>query len=194
MERFARPLPGNGYLCAMPFSLVTWSLLAASLAAADPAVLRQAVLGSDTARIERGRTFQVLALSGPGGTQRTTMPHPVHSLELGDLDGDGNVDVLVGVTKSNRHDPEMRRRIQVWTRGEDRLRPVWLGTKLVAELRECRIAARQDGRKDLFSLETRGKDWLVARLKWSGFGFVMDSTLVDGADSSRATAAWRDAR
>jgi len=178
----------------MPFPVVTWSLLAASLVASDPTVLRQAVLGSDTARIEQGRTFQVLVLAGPGGTQRTTLPYPVHSLELGDLDGDGSVDVLVGVTKSNRHDPAMRRRIQVWTRGEDRLKPVWLGTKLVAELRECRIVARPGGRRDLLSLETRGNGWLTARLKWSGFGFVTDSMLVDGADSSRAAAAWRDAR
>ncbi|MEN9353074.1 MAG: hypothetical protein RL318_399 [Fibrobacterota bacterium] len=161
-------------------------------AVSDLRVLREVVRGTDTARLEQGKAFRFLALAGRDGVQRKVLSHPVHWMDLGDLDGNGKVDVVVGLTKANRHDPVLRRRIQIWTRGDRELKPVWLGTRLVADHRECRLVKGTSGRSDLLALEKRNTGWLVARMSWNGFGFVADSMVGERLGQAHAQRLWKE--
>ncbi|MEK7392972.1 MAG: hypothetical protein AAB214_10445 [Fibrobacterota bacterium] len=128
-----------------------------------------------TVGISEGRTGRsVIELSTGGETRRTPMPWPVWSIQRGDADGDGCPDLLLGVFKRNRFDSTARRRLQFWKVDRGRLRPGWLGTRLSGDLDT--FALETPGR--ILARERIGPAWQIARWKWTGFGFRMDSLLV----------------
>lgn len=95
-------------------------------------------------------------------------------IRTGDVDGDGNTDVLVGVYKMTRFDPKMGNRLFVYDWDGDDLFPKWLGSSLSLPFYD--FAVRDvDGKRgeELVSLE-RLKDGgsRVMIYKWSGFGFL----------------------
>ena len=52
----------------------------------------------------------------------------------GDVDGDGSMDALVGVIKKTRFHQEEGRRIFIFKQVDGKVRPLWLGSRLGAEL------------------------------------------------------------
>ena len=81
-----------------------------------------------------------------------TLNYPVYRFCTGDVDGDGSIDALVGVIKKTRFHQEEGRRIFIFKQVDGKVRPMWLGSRLGAELVDFRFV---DG--CIRALETDGK-------------------------------------
>ena len=81
-----------------------------------------------------------------------TLNYPVYRFCTGDVDGDGSIDALVGVIKKTRFHQEEGRRIFIFKQVDGKVRPLWLGSRLGAELVDFRFV---DG--CIRALETDGK-------------------------------------
>ncbi len=111
-------------------------------------------------------TSHVLVLTTDSTRDEWRLPYPVYQFCVGDVDGDGNDEALVGVVKATRFYPEKGNRIFVFKNRDGRSRPLWMGSKLGEELVDFRVA---DGK--LISME-RLKDgsYNVDEWEWSRFG------------------------
>ena len=107
------------------------------------------------------------------------IPHPVYRFCTGDIDGDGHLDALVGVIKKTRFHREEGRRIFIFKQVDGKVRPLWLGSRLGAELIDFRFI---QGSRYIRALETDGKgNYAVIDYAWSDFGpafkrFVIKNT------------------
>ncbi|MBP7865161.1 MAG: CapA family protein [Acidobacteria bacterium] len=90
-----------------------------------------------------------------------------------DVDGDGEPEVLLGVFKPARYDPEPARRLFVYAREGNAVYPKWFGSRLALPLEDFEVDGKEpDGREALQVEERRGDGSLrTARYVWDGFGF-----------------------
>ena len=109
------------------------------------------------------------------GSDGWTLPFPVYRFQTADVDGDGSTDAIVGVTKTTRYDPELRRRVFIFKNYRGHVRPLWLGSRLgqpVADFRylpSCGVLrVMEHERSGLF---------LVADYRWRSFGMEFVSYL-----------------
>jgi len=124
--------------------------------------------------VSEGRTGKsIVELSSRGEVRRIPLSWPVWTVQRGDVDGDGCPDLLLGVLKRNRFDSTERRRLQFWKIDRGRMRPGWLGTRLSGDL----DTFAHDGPGRILARERIGPTWQLARWRWKGFGFRMDSIL-----------------
>lgn len=95
---------------------------------------------------------------------------PVYRFCTGDMDGDSIVDAIVGVEKTTRFDPVVRRRVFMFRNIEGKVRPLWLGSRLGRPVVDFNVV-KVDGETRLRSVEEddNGK-FLVAEYRWSSFG------------------------
>ena len=108
---------------------------------------------------------------------------PVYRWCTGDVDGDGTDEVLVGVTKTTRFDPNLARRLFIFKNLDGMIRPMWMGSQLGGILQDFRFT---DG--FIRSMEmTTDSSYVVAAYKWSGFGMGFDHFIVKGTDKETAT-------
>ncbi|UOQ74341.1 CapA family protein [Hymenobacter cellulosilyticus] len=100
---------------------------------------------------------------------------PLYRFTQGDVDNDGQPDLLVGPIKATRFDSTVRRRLFVYRLREGRWVPRWLGSQVVHRLLYFRPARRADGRTVVLTLE-RAPDgrYYVGRYYWQGFGLTLD--------------------
>lgn len=81
----------------------------------------------DTFRLETvSDTLSYLCI----GADRWKLPFPVYRFETADVNGDGSTDAIVGVVKSTRYDPVVRRRVFVFKNYRGHVRPLWLGSRM----------------------------------------------------------------
>ncbi|UKK53780.1 hypothetical protein [Prevotella sp. E2-28] len=99
------------------------------------------------------------------------------------MDGDGNLDALVGVIKKTRFHQEEGRRIFIFKRVDGKIRPLWLGSRLGATLVDfyfingCVRALETDG---------KGKHG-VAEYRWNDFGMTFQRCLIKNTDLKTAS-------
>ena len=110
------------------------------------------------------------------------LPYPVYQFQIGDVDGNGSQDAMVGVIKNTRFHREIGRRLFIFKQVNGHVRPLWLGSKLGGILQDFRYV---DGR--IRSMETTTDSlYVVAEYRWSGFGMAFDRFLVKGTDKETA--------
>jgi hypothetical protein len=101
---------------------------------------------------------------------------------MGDIDGDGRPEAIVGVTKRTRFHPEEARRIFIFKQVKGKVRPLWLGSRLGGTLVDFRYV---DGK--IRALETDGTGlYGVADYQWSDFGMAFSRLLIKSTDKGTA--------
>ena len=111
-----------------------------------------------------------------------TLNYPVYRFCTGDVDGDGSMDALVGVIKKTRFHREEGRRIFIFKQVDGKVRPLWLGSRLGAELVDFRFV---DG--CIRALETDGKGkYAVIDYQWKDFGPAFKRFIVKNTNQKNA--------
>jgi hypothetical protein len=95
-------------------------------------------------------------------------------LAVGDVDGDGSLELLIGVYKKSPYDPVMAQRPFFYNWDGVRLVPKWLGSRLRRRFSDLALGdLDDDGRAELVALERAGKNkFCVQVYAWQSFGFV----------------------
>ena len=110
------------------------------------------------------------------------LPYPVYQFQVGDIDGDGHEDAMVGVVKATRFYPEKARRIFIFKQVNGKARALWMGSKLGGILEDFHFL---DGK--IRALEsTTDSLYVVSDYKWSGFGMKFDRFIIKGVNQETA--------
>lgn len=178
---------GRGAGKARRIAWVKWPC-AVIIVACVAYLLLQAVIsrpiGSCEADLDGDGIVENLVLSGNNGRLTVTSGgNEIYSIELGslnpwkiqtaDVDGDGKIEISIGVLKTTGTDPVMRKRPFIYSWGETGLRPKWLGSRLSKPFDDYIFHDLDgDGLDELISIErlADGRKVLNA-YKWKGFGF-----------------------
>lgn len=112
-------------------------------------------------------SLNYLTLKTDSTTDKWPLPYPVYRLETADVNGDGRTEALVGVIKSTRFYPQKGRRLFVFKNYKNRVRAMWMGSKLGGILQDFRFV---DGVVRSLETTTKGQ-YVVAEYRWQGFGF-----------------------
>jgi len=120
-----------------------------------------------------GYRLLVSISDNPNVTPRAILlPWPVYHCEVGDVDGNGCADIIIGVTKRCDYDPRLGRRLFVYEIVDGTTQPKWLGTILTDELLEFTTILGNDQT----ILRTREQDIsgsiFEGEYHWEGFGFI----------------------
>jgi hypothetical protein len=117
------------------------------------------------------------------------LPYSVYQFQVGDVDGDGCEDAMVGVVKPTRFYPERGRRLFIFKQVNGKVRPMWMGSKLGGILRDFRYVEGGSIR----SLEmTADSLYVVADYRWAGFGMAFERFIVKGTDEETAIKYFRE--
>jgi hypothetical protein len=94
-------------------------------------------------------------------------------LEAADVDGDGRIDIAVGIVKPTRYIPQPHKTLWIFGIREGHFTRKWLGSTMGRPLLEfCFATSSSKGGQPLFTLERNLENRVaLSRYYWSGFGF-----------------------
>jgi hypothetical protein len=108
---------------------------------------------------------------------------------LGDVDGDGQLDLGVGVYKKSEFHPVMAKRPFIYSWDGKRMSPKWRGSRLSRPFTDFVFAAFPGGPKLVAIEDTEDGQHEIAVYKWDGFGFTREWT---GCRAKRLTGLTAD--
>ena len=105
--------------------------------------------------------------------------HPsIWDLQVGDIDGDGRDDIIVGLMQRAKLDPQIKRRLHVYdVNPKGGFRPKWRGSALSRPFQKFVLLPREKA-VDVVAIETnplreyRDFQWLAV-YRWNGFGLKL---------------------
>ena len=104
-------------------------------------------LQAQTFRVETvNDSLSWLILQTDSTSDRWQLPYPVYQFQVGDVDGNGVDDAVVGVIKKTRFHRELGRRLFIFKNYRGHIRPLWMGSKLGGELVDFRVVKGQEMR------------------------------------------------
>jgi len=95
-------------------------------------------------------------------------------LEIADINDDGFVDVLLGITKKVKFDAHFNKRIQIYTLKNRILQPLWLGTKFIDEVISFNIECNEGVTYLKIKEKTNNGQILIRKYVWEEFGFALN--------------------
>ena len=115
---------------------------------------------------------------------------PVYRWCTGDVDGDGTDEVLVGVTKTTRFDPNLARRLFIFKNLDGMIRPMWMGSQLGGILQDFRFTGGK-----VWTLQTSADGrYAVLQHRWRAFGLGADGFIVRNVDRDEAMRVFQAGR
>ena len=69
-----------------------------------------------------------------GDTVTWSLPYDIYQLRIEDFTQNGNDEILVGVVKKTKFDPNMNKRLFIFKIFEKEIRPLWMGSKVAYPL------------------------------------------------------------
>lgn len=135
----------------------------------------------------KGDSLSYLVLTTDSTTDRHRLPFPVYRFCTGDVDGDGNIDAMVGVVKTTRFDPVMAKRIFIFKNHRGRIRALWMGSRLGGILEDFLFSA--DGHVVSLQSTTDGR-YAVLEHEWRKFGLGALRFLARGVARDEALACF----
>ncbi|WP_375562281.1 hypothetical protein ACE193_06950 [Bernardetia sp. OM2101] len=121
------------------------------------------------------------------------LPYPVYNFEIADADNDGQDDIWVGVIKETRFDKKKRKRLFLFKIIEEKIRPLWLGSRMSKPLVDFSPTYLIDSLDEMkkkciiktIEQEKSGK-FLVANYRWRKFGIEFINYEIRETDSLTA--------
>jgi len=149
---------------------------------------REVVANTCRADLDKDGVPEVLKLSGGDGTYAQYLT--IHSgsneiyridlteikpwkVQTADVDGDGRLEISIGVYKTTRADHNMRKRPFLYSWDGKGLQPKWLGSRLSRPFEDYIFSdIDDDGLDELIAMEYLSDgQMLLCAYKWKGFGF-----------------------
>ena len=132
-------------------------------------------------------SLSFLVLEDGGKTDRWRLGFPVYQMCVGDVDGDGREDALVGVVKTTRFDPVVAKRLFIFKNYHGRIRAMWMGSKLGGTLVDFRF---KDGK--VVTLQSDGgSKYAVVEHHWRDFGLGFTKYLAYNVSQEEALRAFQ---
>lgn len=125
-------------------------------------------------------SFQLSTTSkkDPAFFSKWDLPYPVFHVEVGDVDGNGTDEIIVGVIKATRFDPVVRKRLFIFKLVEGYIRPMWLGSRVSQPLESFHLVAGKDHPYIRTVEKEQDGKFLVANYHWDVFGLEFENYLV----------------
>jgi len=93
--------------------------------------------------------------------------------QIGDINNDNKTDVLIGIGKSVKFDPTIKKRINIYTYQNKALEPLWLGTKFINDIESFDII-KHNNINYLTTIESINSAEKIKRIyEWDDFGFAL---------------------
>lgn len=107
------------------------------------------------------------------GTLHSRWPlvYPVYRFDYGNIRGDGQTDIAVGVIKPTRFDLKADKRLFLFRITDDYyIRPLWLGSRVAQPLVDFRLTDKEEKGYIRTVEKEKSGNYLVATYRWKGFG------------------------
>lgn len=141
---------------------------------------------SDCGKLGHRLSVKTLKDSSLISFSKTYILHDIYQFYIGDINGDGITDACVGVIKKTKFDPLRRKRLFIYTRDEEIISPLWMGSKVGNNLQDFKVV-NNDSNSIIITVE-KGADggYSVGEYKWGSFGLVWQRYLKEGVSREEA--------
>ena len=124
-----------------------------------------------------------------------TLPYPVYRFDCGDVNEDGQRDIMVGVEKATRFDSTVRKRLFIFKLFEGHIRPLWLGSSVSHPLVDFAFVKENSHSRILTVEHHPDGTYLLGLYRWRGFGLSFERYVAQGiATEEEAERKVRDFR
>ncbi len=118
-------------------------------------------------------------------TDSLILPYPVFRMDVGDVNEDGQPEILLGLNKATHFDSVSRNRLFIYKIYENKIRPLWLGSSIGIPLIDFKTV-EMDG-KNLVKCLVKDRDtYAVALYAWRRFGLQFKRFTIEGVRLEKA--------